>query len=65
MNLDNYDDIINMDRPASKRQKMPIDDRAKIFAPFAALRGFDDAIEDTAGEHIENENHEDIEPADD
>ncbi len=39
-----YDDIINLSRPESRRQKMSLSDRAKIFAPFAALRGYDDAV---------------------
>ena len=33
-----YQDIINLSRPKSKRPKMPIKDRAKIFSPFAALK---------------------------
>ncbi len=44
--MDNYDDIINKSRPehindefSAKHPKMSIDDRAKIFSPFAALRG--------------------------
>ena len=40
-----YDDIIKLDRPKSDRPKMSNHDRAKIFAPFAALRGYEDAIE--------------------
>ena len=39
-----YDDIINLPRPASKRPAMAVADRAKIFMPFAALRGYEDAI---------------------
>ena len=34
-----YDDIINMDRPKSNRPSMSRADRAKIFMPFAALKG--------------------------
>lgn len=41
-----YDDIINLDRPKSKRVPMDITDRAKIFAPFAALRGYEDVIDE-------------------
>ncbi len=40
-----YDDIIHMERPKSARPTMPVEDRAKIFMPFAALRGYEDAIE--------------------
>ncbi|MCD8159006.1 MAG: hypothetical protein LUD77_08960 [Clostridiales bacterium] len=41
---DNYDDIIDIERPwprdtLRKHPKMSPQDRAKIFAPFAALRG--------------------------
>ena len=39
-----YDDIINLERPASKYDKMPIEKRASIFSPFAALTGFTDKI---------------------
>ena len=41
-----YDDIITLDRPRSAYPKMKISDRAKQFAPFAALTGYDDVIED-------------------
>lgn len=44
-----YDDIINMEYPLKrsdriKHPKMTIEDRAKIFAPFAALKGYEEAI---------------------
>lgn len=46
---DKYDDIINLDRPISKNHaKMSQRNRAAQFAPFAALTGFDDAVEETA-----------------
>ena len=36
----NYEDIINLPHPVSKRHKpMPVEDRAAQFAPFAALTG--------------------------
>ncbi len=41
-----YDDIINLDRPVSTRPRMSVVDRAKIFMPFAALKGYDEAIGD-------------------
>lgn len=44
--MGNYDDIIDLNRPKSMRPKMDIADRAKIFMPFAALKGYDEAIED-------------------
>lgn len=43
-----YDDIINLERPVSKRSKMCIEDRAAQFAPFAALTGYDDEVKETA-----------------
>mgnify|MGYP007069852580 CR=1 FL=1 len=40
-----YDDIIGLPHHVSARHKpMPLQDRAAQFAPFAALRGFDDEI---------------------
>lgn len=39
-----YEDIIGLDRPASDRPRMPVADRAKIFQPFAALKGHDELI---------------------
>jgi len=41
-----YDDIINLSRPKSGRPSMPIGDRAKIFMPFAALKGHEEAIDE-------------------
>ncbi len=44
-----YDDIINLPRHVSKTRKpMPIADRAAQFSAFAALKGYDDAIDETA-----------------
>lgn len=40
-----YADIINLNRPASSRPKMDLTQRAKIFSPYDALRGFDEAID--------------------
>jgi len=39
-----YEDIIEMQRPNVKRQGMEISHRAKIFAPFAALKGFEECV---------------------
>lgn len=39
-----YDDILHMERPVSKHPKMDLTNRAKQFAPFSALRGFDIAV---------------------
>lgn len=44
-----YDDIINLNRPVSKNHPpMSMHQRAAQFAPFAALVGHKDAIDDTA-----------------
>ena len=44
-----YDDIINLPHHQSKeRAHMSLHDRAAQFAPFAALTGYDEAIEETA-----------------
>lgn len=47
--LDRYADIIGLDRPDDLRTfrrhpRMNVADRAKIFAPFAALRGHEDRL---------------------
>lgn len=41
---DKYDDIMHLSRPASTHPKMDVADRAKIFSPFAALKGHGDAV---------------------
>ena len=41
-----YDDIINLERPKSNRPSMSRADRAKIFMPFSALKGYEEAIEE-------------------
>ena len=44
-----YDDIIDLPHPISKHHPpMPVADRAAQFAPFAALTGYEDAIEEAA-----------------
>ena len=46
--LNKYEDIINLPHKQSeKRQHMTLSERAAQFSPFAALTGFDDAIEET------------------
>ena len=48
-NTHKYDDIIDLPRPvSSRRARMSNYDRAAQFSPFAALTGFDAAIEETA-----------------
>ena len=36
-----YQDILYCSRPVSRHPKMSIENRAKLFTPFSALRGFD------------------------
>ena len=44
-----YDDIIHLPHHTSRRrQAMPRIGRAAQFAPFAALSGYDDAVQETA-----------------
>ena len=44
-----YDDIHNLPRPVSRRHRpMPLEERAVQFAPFAALDGHEDALQETA-----------------
>lgn len=50
-----YDDIINLPHPSStSHPRMPLQDRAAQFAPFAALTGHGAAIQSTA-EAVEEE----------
>lgn len=46
--MNNYDDIINLNRPASNHPYQSIESRASQFAPFAALVGYDSEIKETA-----------------
>lgn len=47
-----YDDIINLPHHQSEtRPHMSLQDRAAQFAPFAALNGHEDAIDETAKDH--------------
>ena len=46
--MSEYDDIIDLPRPKSAHEPMPMSDRAAQFSPFAALTGYDDAIDETA-----------------
>ena len=46
---DNYDDIINLPHHVSKRHpQMSMWNRAAQFAPFSALTGYEDAINNIA-----------------
>ena len=44
--MEKYNDIIYSARPDHEgRPLMPMNERAKIFLPFAALKGYEEAIE--------------------
>ena len=49
-----YADILQMARPepSAKHPRMPLAARAKIFSPFAALRGFDDELAEEGGQAL-------------
>ena len=48
-NKGKYDDIINLPHHVSKKHKqMSLENRSAQFAPFAALTGFNEEIEETA-----------------
>ena len=51
--MDNYEDIINLPHHVSKRHpQMSMWNRAAQFAPFAALTGYEDAIQDSIQENL-------------
>ena len=53
MKKDNYSDIINLPHYVSKkRPQMSIEQRSAQFAPFAALTGYEDEIEEAGKEFI-------------
>ena len=49
-----YEDIINLEHHVSKKHpQMPMANRAAQFAPFAALTGYDEAIDEAIAESEE------------
>lgn len=53
---DRYDDIINLSHPTSKKHpRMSMINRAAQFSPFAALTGYDDAIQDVERQAVERD----------
>ena len=49
-----YDGIINCNWAGSKgRIRMPLEQRAKIFAPFAALKGYSELLRKTEEEAMQ------------
>ncbi|MBO4673071.1 MAG: hypothetical protein J5616_01815 [Bacteroidaceae bacterium] len=50
--MGDYDDIIHLPHHVSKRHpQMSMWNRAAQFAPFAALTGYEDAIQESASEN--------------
>ena len=50
---DKYNDIINLPHHVSeKHARMTIEERSAQFAPFAALTGYEDEIEEAGKEFI-------------
>ncbi len=52
-----YADLLDQQRPQSaqslrKHPRMPLENRAKIFSPFAALRGYDDQLAEVRAEQL-------------
>lgn len=64
MKFDDYSDIIDLPYPRDdwnflmKHPRMSMQDRAKIFAPFAALRGHSTALAKTAELKQDSVEHE-------
>ena len=49
MQVDNYEDIINLPHHTSKKHpRMSLEARSAQFAPFAALTGYDEVLIETA-----------------
>ena len=57
--IDDYKDIIDLPYPRNdwnflmKHPRMSVANRAKIFSPFAALRGHNEKIAETAEQHLD------------
>lgn len=50
--IEQYADIIDLPRPEPRCcPRMPMEKRAAQFAPFAALTGYDEVVEQTAKKH--------------
>ncbi len=55
----NYDDIIQTEWHGSlTHPHMPLSTRAKIFMPFAALKGFDELLKKKEEETKEGDSHD-------
>lgn len=55
MKKSKYDDIINtVWNETSLKNRMPLEQRAKIFLPFSALTGYEEELSKTLAEEIES-----------
>lgn len=60
MGLEKYQEIINLDHHVSAvRRPMSMYNRAAQFAPFAALSGHNEAIDETAKRNLDRYTNED------
>lgn len=48
-----YDDLLDLPRPASRHPAMSMADRAAQFGSFAALSGYEQAIETTVQQYMQ------------
>ncbi len=47
MDKKKFDEIVNLHFEPKRHERMKVADRAKIFSPFAALKGYEEQIEST------------------
>ena len=47
-----YADLLHLSRPEPIKPRMTAQNRAKIFSPFAALRGYEDEIASEGKDHL-------------
>ena len=55
VNISKYEDMLDLPRPEPIQPRMSAVDRAAQLAPFAALTGFDDEIQEAAEKINEEE----------
>ena len=61
-----YDDIINYNwNHESLPNRMPLSQRAKIFLPFAALNGYEEALQETLKREVTEMDEKHGEPLED
>ena len=53
-----YADLLPLSRPVPIKPRIAISNRAKIFSPFAALRGYEDEIASEGREHTKTQRFE-------